>query len=113
MTDREKPLPSKLKNGRPDNDPTHKVLSFTCDGSPLSARDGETVAAALIAAGRRTFRLTGRGEQPRGLFCGMGVCFDCLMQIDGRPNRRACQVAVVEGMRVQMQRGAGDWEAIP
>jgi predicted molibdopterin-dependent oxidoreductase YjgC len=43
----------------------------------------------------------------------MGICFDCLVQVDGRLNQRACQVEVVEGMRVQTQRGAGTWEAIP
>jgi hypothetical protein len=90
-----------------------RILHFTFDGQTLPAYEGETVAAALLAAGRRTFRRTGRRGEPRGLFCGMGVCFDCLVCIDGRPNLRACQVPVAEGMRVQSQSGPGSWEDLP
>jgi predicted molibdopterin-dependent oxidoreductase YjgC len=89
------------------------VLHFTFDGQELAAYEGETVAAALLAAGRRAFRRTGRRGEPRGLFCGMGVCFDCLVHIDGRPNVRACQAPVAEGMRVQSQQGPGPWEELP
>jgi predicted molibdopterin-dependent oxidoreductase YjgC len=88
-------------------------LCFTFDGQPVTAYEGETVAAALLAAGRRAFRLTNRGAEPRGLFCGMGLCFDCLVRVDGRPNVRACQTPAAEGMRVETQRGAGSWEAPP
>jgi predicted molibdopterin-dependent oxidoreductase YjgC len=101
MTEREPPVPA------------GPGLSISCDGTPLAARAGQTVAAALLAAGRRTFRYTGRHGRPRGLFCGMGVCFDCLVRIDGRPNVRACQTPVAEGMRVETQRGAGSLEAPP
>lgn len=90
-----------------------RPLRFTFDGRELFAYEGETVAAALLAAGRRAFRRTGRRGEPRGLLCGMGICFDCLVRVDGRPNVRACQTPVAEGMRVETQRGAGSWEVPP
>jgi hypothetical protein len=89
------------------------ALHFTFDGQDLPAYEGETVAAALLAAGRRAFGSTGRRGAPRGLFCGMGVCFDCLVCIDGRPNQRACRVPVADGMRVESQKGPGNWEGLP
>jgi hypothetical protein len=79
----------------------------------LLAYEGETVAAALLADGRRAFRRTVRRGEPRGLLCGMGVCFDCLVRVDGRPNVRACQTPVAEGMRVETPRGAGSWAVPP
>ncbi len=89
--------PSRLniERGRP--------LSFSFDGRPIEAYQGETIAAALLASGQRFLRLTDRQSEPRGLFCNMGVCFDCLVNIDGRENQRACQHPVVEGMQVQSQ----------
>jgi predicted molibdopterin-dependent oxidoreductase YjgC len=89
-----------------------RLLHVTFDRLPLPAHKGETIAAALLAAGRRVFRLTGRRGEPRGLFCGMGLCFDCLVQVDGCPNVRACQTTVAEGMRVETQRGAGCWQEL-
>lgn len=74
------------------------------DGREISAFAGESVAAALLAAGIRALRETGREHAPRGLFCGMGVCFDCLVSVDGRPNLRACMTPVAEGMRVETRR---------
>jgi len=76
-------------------------VRLTFDGSELQAVAGQTVAAAVLAAGRRVLRFTSRRGEPRGLFCGMGVCFDCLVCVNGRPNLRACQAPVVEGMRVE------------
>ena len=65
------------------------------------------MAAALLAAGRTVLRRTaGRGE-PRGAFCGMGICFDCLVEIDGCPNMQACLVPVADGMCIQTQSGPG------
>jgi aerobic-type carbon monoxide dehydrogenase small subunit (CoxS/CutS family) len=85
-------------------------LTFTFDGQTIAAYEGETIAAALLAAGQRVFRRSSRGDEPRGLFCGMGVCFDCLVCVDGCPNVRACQTPVADGMRVETQLGAGSWE---
>jgi predicted molibdopterin-dependent oxidoreductase YjgC len=71
------------------------------DGREIEAFGGETLATAILAAGTRTLRRTGREHAPRGLFCGMGVCFDCVVTVDGRPNLRACVTPVAEGMRVE------------
>lgn len=87
-----------VRRGRP--------VELMFDGRPLAAFEGETVAAALIAAGIRVLRTTAEGES-RGVFCGMGTCYDCLVVIDGRPSRRACMEPVRDGMEVHTQAGAG------
>jgi predicted molibdopterin-dependent oxidoreductase YjgC len=79
------------------------VLEITVDGERIRAYDGETVAAALIASGRRVFRLS-RGEDPRGFYCGMGVCFDCLVTVDEQRNTRACMTYVHQDMSVERQK---------
>jgi len=78
------------------------------EGQSLNARRGDTVAAALLADGHWQFRTTPVSGAARGPFCMMGVCFDCLVEIDGVANRQACMVEVREGMRVRRQRGASD-----
>lgn len=72
---------------------------LTVNDEQVSAAEGESVAAALLASGRWTFRRDEAGA-PRGPFCLMGVCQECLVEIDGTPNRRACLVPVVNGMRI-------------
>jgi predicted molibdopterin-dependent oxidoreductase YjgC len=74
------------------------TLRLFVDGEPLTAYAGETIAAALLAAGHHAFRQTSRAQRPAGLFCGMGVCFECLVTVDDRPNVRACVTAVADGM---------------
>jgi predicted molibdopterin-dependent oxidoreductase YjgC len=74
------------------------------DGEPVEAFEGETVAAVLLARGEVATRTTVKGE-PRGVFCGMGVCFDCLVVVDGVPNTRACMTWVREGLQVAHQDG--------
>lgn len=76
---------------------TRQPLSIEVDGEPVQAFAGETVATVLLAQGRRAFRHTEQGT-PRGLFCGMGVCFDCLVMVDGVENVRACLTPVADGM---------------
>ena len=76
-------------------------VPFELDGRPLDARPGQSVGAALTDAGIRSWRTTRRGGKPRGLFCGIGVCFDCLIEVDGRPDQRACLVPVRPGMRLR------------
>ena len=83
---------------RPTGSP---MVTVTVDGDPVQAYPGETVATVLLAAGRRTFRHTDQLHAPRGLFCGMGVCFDCLVTIDGQANVRACMTPVQAGMVVE------------
>ncbi|MCZ6627823.1 MAG: (2Fe-2S)-binding protein [SAR324 cluster bacterium] len=73
------------------------ALHFQFEGKRIPAYQGETVAAALLAAGIRGLRRAEGG--PRGLFCGMGICFECRMTIDGRANIRACMTPVRDGMR--------------
>lgn len=82
-------------------------VSFTLDGTPLSGRDGQSVAAALINAGVVSWRRTRFDDRPRGIFCGIGACFDCLITINGEPNIRACLATVREGDRVERQEGTG------
>jgi glycine/D-amino acid oxidase-like deaminating enzyme len=85
--------------------PSAEAVGITFDGSPLSALPGETVAAALSAAGILAYRKTASGA-PRGLWCGMGACFDCLVTIDGKANQRACLAKVVPGMVVESAAGS-------
>lgn len=76
-------------------------INLTIDGAPLTATAGQSVGAALIDAGIRSWRTTRHGGRPRGLFCGIGICFDCLLTIDGRPNQRACLVTARDGMTLE------------
>ena len=85
-------------------------LRILVDGRPLRAYEGETVAVALLAAGIRRLRTTPALGEGRGPYCGMGVCFECLLIVDGQPNVRSCQEPVREGMRVQTQVGLGGVE---
>lgn len=76
-------------------------MTLFVDGAPVPARRGQTVATALLAQGRRVLRNTRNGGRPRGLFCAMGVCFDCVMTIDGLQGTRACMTTVEDGMQVR------------
>ena len=89
-------------------------IRFFFEGEEVSAFEGQSLAAALLAAGVRQFRETPaigavsgttRGA-PRGPYCMMGVCFDCLVVVDGLPNVQSCMVEAREGMRVARQSGA-------
>lgn len=86
-----------------------REVEFFLDGCSVRAFQGETVAAALLAINKRVLRTTMRTGEPRGLYCGIGVCFDCIMTIDGQPNVRTCQTEVRMGMRVDSQSGNGTW----
>ena len=92
------PLPAGITRGT--------AVTITVDGSELIAYTGESVAAALMAEGITTLRRT-PGGAPRGVFCGMGVCFDCLATIDGIPNTRTCMTWVRDGLDVRFQDGWG------
>ncbi|MBM3522371.1 MAG: (2Fe-2S)-binding protein [Alphaproteobacteria bacterium] len=84
------------------------MITILVDGRPVAARDGDSVAAALLAAGLAITRTTPVGGAPRGPYCMMGACFDCLAVIDGVASRQACLTTVREGMRVERQEGARD-----
>ncbi len=79
--------------------PTGAAIRIRFDGQEIPALAGETMAAALSAAGIVAFRHT-PGGAPRGLHCGMGACFDCVVTIDGRIGQRACLAKVADGMQV-------------
>lgn len=81
-------------------------VTILVDGVPVTARAGQTVAAALIAAGQRAWRRSRHG-QVRGVFCGIGICFDCLVTVDGQANVRACLTQVREGMQVETDATGG------
>lgn len=79
---------------------TEKIFRF--DGHDIRAKEGQSLAAALTEAGHRAFRETAK-DAHRGIFCGMGVCQDCLVTVDGTPNQRACMTPVQDGMAVTRQ----------
>ncbi len=82
------------------------AVSITLDGKSIVAFDGETIASVMTAEEGLTIRETFGGE-PRGVFCGMGVCFDCLVIVNDVPNTRSCVTLVAEGMAVLRQTGRG------
>ena len=81
------------------------AVALTVDGKPVRARSGDTVAAALLSAGIEHCRTTPVTGAPRARYCLIGVCFDCLVTIDGVGSRQACLVPVQEGMKVETQIG--------
>lgn len=82
------------------------VVEIHVDGRRVSAREGDTLAVALLNAGVVPFRRTSVSGQPRAPLCLMGVCFDCLVHVDGTHNVQSCMVQVHAGMRVQLPNGA-------
>jgi D-hydroxyproline dehydrogenase subunit gamma len=86
-------------------------LTILLDGVPTRARAGDSVAAAMLAAGHVACRTTPISASPRGPYCLMGVCFECLVTVDGVGNRQGCMIAVREGMRVETQRGKREYGA--
>lgn len=81
------------------------AVAVTIDGVSFTAREGDSVAAALLAAGRSACRETPVSGAQRGPYCMMGVCFDCLVTVDGIGNRQGCLLRVQEGMRIETQHG--------
>jgi predicted molibdopterin-dependent oxidoreductase YjgC len=80
---------------------------FTFDGRVVPFVEGQTIGAALWAQGVTATRTTRFAGRPRGMFCGIGVCFDCLVVVDGHQDERACATPAVAGMDVRTQDGAG------
>lgn len=85
------------------------TITVTVDGKEIGAVKGEPIAAALLASGIKVFRKTPKKNEPRGLFCGIGRCTDCIMTVDGVPNVRTCVTPVEEGMKIETQDGRGKW----
>ncbi|MFE6739320.1 (2Fe-2S)-binding protein [Streptomyces tubercidicus] len=82
-------------------------FEITMDGHPVPALPGQSVAAALWSAGILAWRTTRTTGRPRGAFCGIGQCYDCLATINGEPNRRACLVPARPGDAITTQEGHG------
>ena len=82
------------------------VVTFHFEGRPITAREGQSVAAALIEAGIRSWRIDEAGHHKSAL-CGIGYCFECRCRIDGEADRRACMTEATQGMRVERQLGLG------
>jgi len=78
-------------------------LTISVDGTPTNGRPGQTIAGILLTSGRTTWRRTSRASAPRGLFCGIGVCFDCLVTVNGDRDVRACQRRASDGDVVETQ----------
>ena len=93
------PILGEIKKGR--------VVEIEVDGEVIEAIEGEPIASALLAAGRSVFRYTRKRHEPRGVFCAIGRCTDCMMVVDGIPNVRTCVTPVREGMKIHTQDGLG------
>ena len=81
-------------------------MRITVDGEPHDVPEGRTIAAVLIAAGRSSWRTTRNGGRPRGVFCGIGVCFDCIVTVNGDRDVRACMRRAADGDEVLSQHDA-------
>jgi predicted molibdopterin-dependent oxidoreductase YjgC len=80
-------------------------ISMTFDGAAVRAKAGDSVAAALLASGHLQCRQSPVSGAPRGPYCLMGVCFECLVVIDGAGSQQACMIPVRDGMRIETQTG--------
>ncbi len=80
-------------------------VKLTVDGVDIEAREGDSVASALLAAGLRHTRESPIANAPRAPYCMMGVCFECIVTIDGVSNRQGCLVEVQPGMTVETIKG--------
>ena len=84
-----------------------QTVTVVINGRSVAVPQGESVAAAVLAENIGYSRITPVKQLPRAPFCMMGVCFDCLMVIDGVPNQQACMVQVRDGMHIERQHGSG------
>lgn len=91
-----------------------KQVTFSFDDKEMKGYEGESIAAALHAAGVMTRRYTAKQHKPRGVFCCIGRCTDCVMIVNGQPNVRTCITPLEEGISVETQYGVQtkeQWEA--
>lgn len=78
-------------------------VTISVDGRPLTGIGGQSIAAVLLGAGIDTWRTTAMLREARGLFCGIGICFDCVVEVNGRRDVRACQRLARDGDVVRTQ----------
>jgi len=88
--------------------PEEDQVRIIWEGREIAARRGDSLAAALLAAGIATLRETPVSGAPRAPYCMMGICFECLVEVDGLANCQACMTPVAAGMRVRRQAGAAE-----
>jgi len=81
-----------------------REVTFTFNGQSLKGTEGQSIAAALMATGVRELRKTRFEEEPRLIFCGIGICFDCVVVVDGVANQRACLVEIADGAKIESQK---------
>lgn len=93
MSNGERRIFQGVERGRP--------FEIEVDGEKIVAYEGETIGAALLAAGRKTLRYSNKLEQPRGLYCGIGLCQECRMTVNGIPNTQVCQTLATPGCRIE------------
>lgn len=95
-------------NEHPIIDYSHgRTVHFLFDGAEMTGFEDEPIASALLRNGISVFRTTEKRKEPRGLFCGIGQCSDCVVIVDGCPNTRSCITPLKEGMTVETQHGLG------
>ena len=87
------------------NPPKTEKIQFEFENKKIDCNEGETVALALLVANEIIFRISPQSSSSRGPYCMMGGCFECLVEIDGWPNRQACMILARNGMKVQRQIG--------
>lgn len=85
--------------------PKGERITFLFDGKTMEGFEGEPIAVALRANGVKIHRYTAKRKEPRGIFCAIGRCTDCVMVVDGIPNVRTCVTPLREGMKVETQYG--------
>ncbi|WP_451978238.1 (2Fe-2S)-binding protein [Azospirillum endophyticum] len=85
--------------------PRHDRVTVHVDGHAVTVSAGDTAAAAVLASGLPYSRTTTVSGSPRAPYCMMGVCFECLMIVDGVPSRQGCQIIVRDGMHIERQLG--------
>jgi len=77
-------------------------VTLSVNGKEITAYKGETLLAALIAAGYKSLKKSPIQEEPRGALCGMGVCFECIVTVNKEPNIRSCMTEVEDNMTVEI-----------
>ncbi|AEW98473.1 (2Fe-2S)-binding protein [Streptantibioticus cattleyicolor] len=87
--------------------PREPAFVISVDGRTVAAYPGQSLAAALWGAGILAWRTTRNGGRPRGAFCGIGQCYECLATVNGTPNRRACLLPARPGDEITTQEGHG------
>ena len=80
-----------------------RPVTIRFDGRELTGVQGQTLAGVLLANGIESWRTTAAGDRPRGLFCGIGICYDCVVTVNGRRDVRACQQPAADGDQVAAQ----------